>query len=155
MNFPGVRGVASLISLSLIAVALSRSSAVAQTSREAKCDNSTVDDFSPSLAPKARAFLADLQTSVKAGDKQMVATMARYPLSVHLNGRTRVVLSRSQLVKDYDHLFTTSMKKAIVSQTSECLFANWQGVMIGDGEVWFEEQRNGSLRIKTLNVPQR
>jgi hypothetical protein len=35
----------------------------------------------------------------------------------------------------------------------ECLFANWQGVMIGDGEVWFEEQQNGSVKIKTLNIP--
>jgi hypothetical protein len=91
---------------------------------------------------------------VKAGDKQKVAMMARYPLNVYLNGRPRVFLRRSQVVKEYDQLFTASMKKAIVTQTAECLFANSQGVLIGDGEVWFEEGRNGSLKIKTLNVPQ-
>jgi len=25
--------------------------------------------------------------------------------------------------------------------------------MIGNGEVWFEEQSNGGMKIKTLNVP--
>jgi hypothetical protein len=98
-------------------------------------------------------FLTALQASVKAGDKQKVAMMARYPLSVYLNGRHRVIRNPPALLTDYDHIFTASMRKAIIMEAPDCLFANWQGVMIGHGEVWFEEQINGSLEIETLNVP--
>lgn len=121
---------------------------------KAKCDGSTVEDFSPDLGPKARAFLADLQASVRADDRQRVALMCRFPLLVGLDGRSRRVRNRSEFVKDYDRIITSSMKKAIANQIPECLFANWQGVMIGRGEVWFEEEKNGSLKIKTLNVPE-
>lgn len=153
MNALNVRTATVLISNSLITLALSGASAVAQPTREAKCENSTVEDFSPGLAPKARAFLTALQVSVKAGDKQKVAMMARLPLKVYLNRQPRHVQSRSQLVKEYDQIFNAPMMRAILLQTPECLFANWQGVMIGRGEVWFEEERNGRLSIKTLNVP--
>lgn len=153
MNAPNTRATVILVSLAVIALVLP-GAAVAQSAKEAKCDNSTVEDFSPSLGSKARAFLANLKASVEAGDRQRIAGMARYPLHVSLNGRQRLVRSGSELVKDYDHLFTSSMREAIVMQIPECLFANWQGVMIGSGKVWFEEDRHGVMKIKTLNVPE-
>jgi len=66
----------------------------------------------------------------------------------------RRVQSSSQFLVDYDRLFTSSIRNAIEKQRPGCLFANWQGVMIGDGEVWFEERSNGNMKIKTLNIPQ-
>jgi hypothetical protein len=112
-----------------------------------------VADFSPSLEPKANAFLASLKAAVKAQDKRKVAGMARYPLLVNLSKSHKQIKTAAQLIAEYDRLFTTSIRKAIEEQTSACLFANWQGVMIGNGEVWFDEQPNGSMKIKTLNVP--
>jgi hypothetical protein len=35
-------------------------------------------------------------------------------------------------------------RKAIEKHTPECLFANWQGVMIGDGEVSSGLRNNGT-----------
>jgi len=151
VNVCDARSTIVLISLAVFAPVISGIAVVAQTPKT-KCDGSTVENFSPSLAPRARAFLADLQASVKADDRQRVAMMCRFPLRVWLDGRVRRVRNQSELVKDYDRVFTSSMKKAIASQIPECLFANWQGVMIGRGEVWFEEEKNGSLEIKTLNV---
>lgn len=56
-------------------------------------------------------------------------------------------------MRGYKRLFTHAIVNAIEKQPPECLFANWQGVMIGHGAVWFEEQPNGTMKIKTLNIP--
>jgi hypothetical protein len=91
---------------------------------------------------------------VKTGDKQKIAMMARYPLDLYVKGRHRVIRNRTEFVRDYDHLFTASIGRDILMQAPECLFANWQGAMIANGEVWFEESKNGGMEIKTLNVPE-
>jgi hypothetical protein len=119
----------------------------------AQCHGSTVADFSPSLEPKARAFLSALVASVKAGDKAKIAAMVRYPLAVKTDKGQWAVRSSFEFVNTYDQLLTPVIKRAIEKQVPECLFANWQGVMIGDGEVWFEEQQDGSMKIKTVNYP--
>lgn len=117
------------------------------------CGHSTVADFSANLQPKADAFLASLKAAVKSPDKRKVAAMVRYPLLINTSNGRKQIGTSAQLIAEYDRLFTTSVRKAIEEQTAACLFANWQGVMIGDGEVWFDEQPNGILKIKTLNIP--
>jgi hypothetical protein len=119
----------------------------------ADCGRSTVAEFSPSLQPKANAFLASLKAAVKAQDKRKVAAMVRYPVLINMAKGHRQIRTDAQFVAEYDRLFTTALRKVIEEQRPECLFANWQGIMIGDGEVWFEEQANGSMKIKTLNLP--
>jgi hypothetical protein len=117
------------------------------------CGHSTVADFSPSLQPKANAFLASLKAAVKAQDKRRVAGMMQYPLLVNMSKGHTQIKTTTQFIAEYDRLFTPPIRKAIEEQTPACLFASWQGVMIGGGEVWFEEQSNGSMKIKTLNLP--
>jgi hypothetical protein len=137
----------------VVLAAILISAAPPQVATKVDCGHSTVADFSPSLEPKANAFLASLKAAVKAQDKRKVAGMARYPLLVNLSKSHKQIRTAAQLIAGYDRLFTSSIREAIEEQTSACLFANWQGVMIGNGEVWFDEQPNGSMKIKTLNVP--
>jgi hypothetical protein len=138
--------------ISLVLLAIPSMLGSPQPDQRSKCGGSSVEDFSPSLGPKARAFLAGLTTAVRAGDKQKISTMVQYPLNVNVGKGHRLVRSSSEFVQDYDRLFTAVVVKAIEKQVPECLFANWQGVMIGHGEIWFEEQKNGSMKIKTLNI---
>jgi len=95
-----------------------------QSDKASKCGGSTVEEFSPSLGPKAKAFLASLTTAVKAGDRQKVSTMIQYPLNVNADRGHRLVRSSFEFVKDYDRLFTPAIVKAIEKQVPECLFAN-------------------------------
>jgi large exoprotein involved in heme utilization and adhesion len=55
-------------------------------------------------------------------------------------------------VADYDKIITTKVKRAVANQSYATLFANWQGVSIGDGEVWFSGvgDRN-AVRITAIN----
>jgi hypothetical protein len=124
-----------------------------QTDRAAQCGHSTIAEFSAGLEPKAKAFLATLKAALRTAAKSKIAALVQYPLNVNTEKGHRLVRTGSQFITEYEQLFTASVRKAIEKQTPECLFANWQGVMIGDGEVWFEEQRDGSMKIKTLNIP--
>jgi hypothetical protein len=127
--------------------------AFSQVATKMDCGHSTVADFSPSLESKAYEFLASLKSAVKAQDTRKVAGMVHYPLLVNMPKSRKKIKTTAQLIAEYDRLFTTSIRTAIEEQTPACLFANWQGVMIGNGEIWFGEQSNGGMKIKTLNVP--
>lgn len=139
--------------ISIFLLAAVSTSAAPQAEKKPACNGTTVDDYSPALAPKAKAFLADLNTAVTAGDKQKVAAMISYPLSVNAKGH-RLIRNSARFLKEYDRLFTPAIVKAIETQKPECLFANYQGVMIGSGQIWFDEQKGGVLKIITLNISQ-
>ena len=139
-----LRGV--ILSFILIAPALSQ-----VTARE--CGHSTVNDFSPGLVPKANAFLVSLKAAVRAQDKQKVAGMIRYPLLINMPKSHKQIRTIAEFIAEYDRLFTTSVRKAVEEQRPECLFENWQGVMIGNGEIWFEELPKSGMKIKALNIP--
>jgi hypothetical protein len=43
------------------------------------------------------------------------------------------------------------VRQAIGQQSAKCLFGNYQGAMIGNGEVWFSQQQRGGMKIITVN----
>lgn len=81
---------------------------------------------------------------MRSEDKQKIAAMVQYPLNVNGGKTHRVIRNSAQFLADYDRLLTAPIRKAIDKQTAECLFANWQGVMIGDGEVCSRNSRTAA-----------
>lgn len=58
----------------------------------------------------------------------------------------------AQFLAAYDKIVTAKVRNAITAQRYATLFANWQGVMIGDGEVWFSGVGDGNtVRITAIN----
>jgi hypothetical protein len=43
---------------------------------------------------------------------------------------------------------------AVLAQRFESLFINWQGTMIGDGEVWFYHRLKGSYLCREVRPPE-
>lgn len=82
-------------------------------------------------------FFTELQQAVTNDDADALAQMVAYPISVTIDGESVEIAGESEFVTDFDQIFTSDVKDAVTSQSYETLFANWQGVMIGDGEVWF------------------
>jgi hypothetical protein len=116
------------------------------------CQGSTVDLQGEETARKSRAFLAELQAAVSTGDKTKVAGMISYPLLViHSSSKARV-RTETQFLSQYDSIFDAHVRQAIAQQTAKCLFGNYQGTMIGDGEVWYREQASGAMKIVTVNT---
>ncbi|WP_223613596.1 hypothetical protein [Phyllobacterium calauticae] len=83
-------------------------------------------------------FFSKLQKAVAADDKQALSAMVYYPFAVHSKGKAVMIKDAKHFVAAYDQIITPKVKAAVVKQTYATLFANWQGVMIGDGDVWFQ-----------------
>jgi hypothetical protein len=103
-------------------------------------------------------FLRRLQTGVRANNRNAVAGLVAYPLRVNRNGQARTYANARAVIADYDSIFTPRVRSAILSQRFENLFGRDQGVMIGDGAVWFDHMCRtpacsppGPVRIKAIN----
>jgi len=98
------------------------------------------------------AFLTKLQTAVRADDRAAVVALVAFPLRVNSGGRSRLYRHAAAIRRDYDAIFTPRVRTAILGQRFDRLFGRDQGVMIGDGEVWFDHvSASGPVRIKSIN----
>jgi hypothetical protein len=78
--------------------------------------------------------------------------MVHFPIKITAAGKPLVLRSKDQLLKNYDVAFDSKVKGFIAKQQFAELFCNWQGIMIGRGEVWINTVGKSSrLRIITIN----
>jgi hypothetical protein len=113
--------------------------------------NSTVDILGAKTAASARAFLTQLQAAVQANNKEQVADMVSYPVLVLRSGKRTRIREKRELLTNFGLIFTDPVRDAILHQTALCLFGNSTGAMVGNGEVWFQEQASNQWKIITIN----
>lgn len=82
-----------------------------------------------------KAFFFKFKKAIDANDKIEISDMVSYPLKT----QHRVIKSNSELIDFYDEAFPDNLKALIKNQKYSNLFSNSQGVMIGNGEIWFSE----------------
>jgi hypothetical protein len=117
------------------------------------CPNSTVEDaWGPEVAARAKTFLSTLQKVVESNDSAGFARLVHYPVRVIDAGRVSKITTRSALARKFPALMTANVREAILKQSQECLFGNDQGVMIGNGQVWFQPEPSGKMKIITINL---
>lgn len=78
----------------------------------------------------------DLQRAVAANDPAAVSALMRYPVLVHVGGKKRHVADAATFQREYRQIITPEIAKAIAEQRFDGLFVNWEGAMIGKGQVW-------------------
>jgi len=83
------------------------------------------------------AFFQELKDALIRDDRKKVAALVHYPLNVFAGRRRMAVRSPAELLKRYHEVFNENVVRAIKTQEPDTLFANWQGVMVGDGQIWF------------------
>jgi hypothetical protein len=100
----------------------------------------------------AENFFRDFQKAVKASDKRRVSAMIDYPISVIINGHQVQFENARQLRRSYDLVFNATFRKAIMKQDPSRLRANWRGLIVGDGEVWFTQDVDTNIfKIIAIN----
>lgn len=75
--------------------------------------------------------------AVRLGDKKAVAAAITYPISVHLPTGRKRLRSPTELIANYDDIFSPKYREAIASALPRNMFVRDQGIMLGSGEVWF------------------
>lgn len=97
-------------------------------------------------------FFTKLQTAIAASDKATVAGLVDYPFQARIGDKAVKIRDAAHFIADYDRVITAKVKAAVAKQTYATLFANWQGVMIGDGEIWFSGIGDGKqVKITAIN----
>ncbi|MGE3261012.1 MAG: hypothetical protein AB7K68_04455 [Bacteriovoracia bacterium] len=92
-------------------------------------------------------FLGKLQTAAAAKDVGALSKLANYPLRVGKKGRIK---NESVLKRKFSKVFTPKVLNAIAKLNRDDLFCSYQGVMVGDGEVWIQEIE-GVIVISSVN----
>lgn len=77
-----------------------------------------------------------IQKAVADDDKAASAEWVSYPIIITADGEEMSIADAAQFVEHYDNILTEEIKTAITDQTWADLFANYQGVMFGNGQVW-------------------
>jgi hypothetical protein len=114
------------------------------------------------VSPSDQAFFKQVQRAVLADDVEWISrALSSYPFTVKLKTGQIKLQNEGDLKKHAKTIFNTKLKEAVRNQSSDALFKNWQGIMIGDGEIWFSEigqtNKNATVwvyRIIAINVPQ-
>ena len=127
----------------------------------AERDEVTNDLPAPDWVLKDRSyalFLTRLQGAVRANDHNGVIKLIHFPLRVNSNGRSRSYADAASVRADFGRIFTPRVTQAILNQRFDHLFGRDQGLMIGDGEVWFDHictnsscSPAGPVRITAIN----
>ncbi|AFC86929.1 hypothetical protein [Frateuria aurantia] len=105
-----------------------------------------------------RDFFQHFQAAVLAGDKAKVAAAMHYPITVHMEGKQWTLYKPSEFTDVYAHVFTPSLIEMVRRQRYADLFANDQGVMLGQGAIWFSgicedaECEKMPIRVVVLNL---
>lgn len=135
----------------LVAMVMTTAGAMSTSAQTAPEVDATLDSLFGAHAPY-RQFFETLQKAVTADDKAAVAALVDYPFQARINGKAVKLRDAAHFAADYDKIVTPKVKHAVAHQTYATLFANWQGVMIGDGEVWFSGVGNdNTVKITAIN----
>lgn len=78
-----------------------------------------------------------IQQLVREEDKDAVAEYIHYPINVTIDGVKREIRDKGAFIANYEKIMTLQVKQAFINQKVEETFVNYQGVMVGNGEIWF------------------
>jgi hypothetical protein len=91
------------------------------------------------------SFIVTLKKAIANNDKIWITDHIFYPLKVRISEKSTLdIKNRNQLLLQYDKIFTLALKLKISSTFSFNLFNNYQGVMLGDGQIWVNNGVNGT-----------
>lgn len=94
--------------------------------------------------------LAELKELAATEDFNALSRLVRTPIMVFINGKKTILKSQREVIQSAPDVFNARILQAIKGQEVDLLFANWQGVRIGNGELWLNEV-DGEVLITSIN----
>ena len=88
------------------------------------------------ITEQDKSFVRRLKHSIEIHDEQWVVDNVAMPINVKIYGQKIKINSKHEFIKNYDKIINVNVKNAVLTQDENHLFANWQGIMIGQGQIW-------------------
>lgn len=105
-------------------------------------------------------FMRKVKVSILKGDKSWIANHVSYPIKTSLDKKNRITIkNKKQLINNFYRIFHAEYRRKIESYYTSNLFNNYQGAMIGRGEIWInstpksKNNKYGYLITAINNVP--
>ena len=77
-----------------------------------------------------------------------LAEEIQYPINVKINSELTQIKDKDDLINNYDQIFNADYKQLISNSPTKYLFVNYQGIMLGNGEIWV----NNVIQPDNVNV---
>lgn len=100
------------------------------------------------LLASDKLFFLQIRKAVLTNDiKWLSEAVLKYPFAIKVAGKTIKLKDKKDFV-EHAKLILQPMFKSVVSQQSpETLSKNWEGIMVGNGVIWFTEVEEKDLRV--------
>ncbi len=112
------------------------------------------------VKPSDRVFFGQIKKAVLEDDVAWLSEAVSYPITLKTDKGALKLANKKDIEAKAALIFTEHFKTAVKNQSTNALFKNWQGVMIGRGEIWFseviEKTKSGEAtvyRIIAINLP--
>lgn len=81
---------------------------------------------------KFESTFKEIQTAIKDNDKETLSQYINYPLVVN----SQKIQNKNEFIKNYHTIVNKRVINAVLNQDIKKSFVNYQGVMIGNGQMW-------------------
>jgi hypothetical protein len=86
-----------------------------------------------------KPFYLKVKGAILAKDYHAISTMLSFPTSLYVDGIPTRVLSKEEFIKNGNKIINERVLRAVYCSTYETLWSNYSGVMLGQGELWFNK----------------
>jgi hypothetical protein len=116
-------------------------------------------DSPPASTADIEVFLAQLQRASKADDRDVIASMIRYPITISIAGLRVPFTDAAGILARYDDIFNSALRDSISRASVRPQTDRKEVTVIPDaylvgGSELVITQVNGQLRITSISVPQ-
>lgn len=106
----------------------------------ATCVSMAGDDDGIDVTQSDKAYFVKLRHAILTDNEKWISKELRcYPFPVILPSGLIRVKNEEALKSQFGKIFTPKLKKVVRNQSPNSLSASLQGVMVGNGEIWFSE----------------
>lgn len=98
-------------------------------------------------------FMKHVKTSILKGDKEWIANHISYPIKTTIfKDKVININNKKELIDNFDQIFHQEFKDKIKSFCVCNMFNNYQGIMLGNGEIWVCNRLSSTVDKFDFNI---
>lgn len=95
-------------------------------------------------------FLDSAKKAILTNEPNIIANIFSFPMRLNSDKEKIIINSKKDFIINYNQIVTETIIELILKADINELFVNYQGFMIGDGEIWFNPY-DGIITINIIN----
>ncbi|WMJ86294.1 M56 family metallopeptidase [Anaerocolumna sp. MB42-C2] len=107
--------------------------------------------FTTTKTEDIEEFARKIKAYVMEDNKKGLGELIEYPINVTIKGSKISIRNKEEFQQNYDAIMNAETKERISNSYTKYMFSNYMGIMIGNGEIWFNEFGDKGLRIYAIN----